>query len=122
MGTWGPGNLDNDHALDILGDRSHELTARVLAGLAAPINRDADEPGHAELFVDLEVMLALAARELFTPYDLPEPAAARRLCDDFFGDWAASMDELEASPDFKAERRAVIEVTFERFVELCGLA
>ena len=64
MGNWGSGSFENDYALNILGEFSHELSAGIekLSGLKD--SAEYDEYNCDKLIVDMEIYLALAAQKL----------------------------------------------------------
>ena len=51
MGTWGPKNLDNDYALDELGDRLDKLVKRLWSRAKKKTSREGDEHDYTTLFV-----------------------------------------------------------------------
>lgn len=118
MGTWGSGNLANDYALDELGDRSAKFIKTMMARARKKASREADEWDHTTLFVEFEMLFALAERKLFTT-GYPARAEVEALAQKFIVGWDAYIDELGATDDYKERRRATILETFERFAVLC---
>jgi hypothetical protein len=59
MGSWGPGNLENDTAQDLIAEISDELFHRVIELLQDPVTAEYDQYGHEELFVRIEMISAL---------------------------------------------------------------
>ena len=118
MGTWGSGNLESDGALDYVGERSDELIEQVWGLLRSKTSTEADEWEYDQLFVSLEVMLALEAADLCNGWSLPPTAEVEPVLQTWLAGWSDYFDGL-AGPEFKAERRAVIEETFDRFRALC---
>ena len=118
MGTWGSGNLDSDGALDYMGDRSSELIGQIWDSLRDKTSTEADESDYDELFVNLEWLLALEAAGLVSGWTLPPVAELDPVTESWLAAWSEYFDGL-AGPEFKAERRAVIEKTFDRFRALC---
>lgn len=119
MGTWGAGNLDDDTALDEVGERSDALITQLWERIQKQESWEADEWECAALFVDLESLLALEAGGVFSGYSLPSRDKARPVIDRWLAGWGAYFDGLAPREGFKAERRAVIEQTFERFLTVC---
>lgn len=119
MGTWGPGNLENDYALDELGERSQKLVNGLLRRARSKRSREADEYDHTTLFVEFEILFALDARKLLSA-ELPDPNEVETLKQRFLKDWDAHIDALEPKPDYKRKRRQVIARTFDRFKRICA--
>ena len=69
MGTWGAGNLESDYALDELSQRAHDLIVEMLLRWQRPDSREWDEYDHTTLFVELELVFALAAERLSIWYE-----------------------------------------------------
>ena len=118
MGTWGPGNLESDAALDAVGIASDALAKRIWTRLRRRASTQADEYDHDLLFVDLETALALRGADLFAPSELPEATAFDAAVARWLERWDAYLDELAPQEGYKAERRAVIEATFARYREI----
>jgi len=119
MGTWGPGNLDSDYALDEIAERSAELTARILADLDSD-SYEADSYAYVALFVDLETAIALHAARLFDPWKVPPPEVFAAKTKQWLERWSKSIVQLDPKDGFVARRRAAIEDTFARFAALHG--
>jgi hypothetical protein len=119
MGTWGPGNLDSDGALDEIATRSHELMEQLWTRLGTQESWEADEYDHDALFVDFETLFALEAAGVFEGQALPSPEEVAPVRTRWIEGWDAYFDGLSPKGDFKAQRRAVIDATFDRFVALC---
>jgi hypothetical protein len=108
MGTWGPGNFQNDGALDYLGDLCEQLTAtidKVLADGAAA----ADEEGESTLVPAVAVLTLLAERLNGVP-PKPEKVAGWRTA--YLAAFDATMPGLDPKGTFIGERRPVVEQTF----------
>ncbi len=124
MGNWGPGNFDNDAARDYLFDLTRALaddvdrafdaaTAFKLSGPASGVN-------NAQLAEQLEIVLPsieimCVLHETLEGGFLPEPSLVE--------EWQARFEQLRPecsspSTDVLAKRRAVIEATFARFLQL----
>jgi hypothetical protein len=118
MGTWGSGNFDSDSACDIQGDKSSALIKSIWSNMQDPASREADEDLYDKLFVELEWLLALEAAKVFSGWGLPAPKEVDEVTQAWLAGWSDYFDGL-SGPEFKAERRAVIEDTFARFREAC---
>ncbi|MBN2497871.1 MAG: hypothetical protein JXR96_24975 [Deltaproteobacteria bacterium] len=119
MGVWGSGNLDSDGTLDIVGERSDELIERLWTAIKDTYSAEADESAHDELFVDLEWLFALEAGGCFNGWKLPAVSELEPVLEAWLAHWSGYFDGL-SGPEFKAERRAVIEQTFERLRVICA--
>lgn len=120
MGTWGPGNLENDYALDELSTRTSTLVGELLSRARSPSSREADDYDYTTLFVELEIAIALDARGLLSASELPKTREVQALARDFIASWDANIDALSPKPEFKRKRRAVILATFDRFAKICA--
>jgi hypothetical protein len=120
MGTWGPGNLDSDGALDELATRSAELVTQLWTRAQTKESWQADEWDHDALFVDFEILFALEEGGLLSSGTLPPPTEVDPVRDRWLAGWDAYIDELHPQPGFKEERRAVIAKTFARFRSICA--
>jgi hypothetical protein len=115
MGTWGAGNLDSDYALDELAERAHELINEMLLRWQRSDSREYDEYDHTTLFVEFEVVFALAAKGMIpSGRYIPAAATVRTL----IADWLAGYDTFMGAEPWP-ERRKRIVATFEKFVALC---
>ena len=63
MGSWGPGNFDNDCACDHLYGIVQPLIERVRKTVSNPLDMELDEPTSMVMMCDLEI-LALIAEKL----------------------------------------------------------
>ena len=120
MGTWGPGNLDSDGALDELATRSAELVEQLWTRVQTQESWEADEWEHDALFVDFEFVFALETGGLLNGGALPSPAEVDTVRDRWLAGWDAYIDQLDPKPEFKRDRRAVIRETFARFRSICA--
>lgn len=119
MGTWGSGNLDSDGALDCVSERSDELVASIWESLRDADSAEADEYEYDELFVNLEWLFAVEGAGCFNGWGLPDVAELDPVLEGWLTAWSTYFDGL-AGPEFKAERRRVIEATFGRFRKICA--
>lgn len=120
MGTWGSGNLDNDTALDELGDRSADLVKQLWTRLQTQESWEADEWAHAALFVDFEVLFALEAGGVFNGWTLPPVDEFDAISVGWLAGWGDYFEGMGATEAFAAERRAVIDATFSKFRDICA--
>ncbi|MEU9200095.1 DUF4259 domain-containing protein [Streptomyces sp. NPDC048332] len=122
MGTWGAGNFDNDTAADHLGDLAARLVAEVTEAMAGdPVELEPDEYGGVTVPCNLELLLVLD-RQGWVGVSLPAPEVIRAWQKKFLAVWESTIDGLEPEPDYKDERRAVLNETFERLAEASAVA
>lgn len=119
MGTWGSGNFDSDAACDIRADMSNALSQSIWDNLRDPASQEADENLYDKLFVELEWLLALEGAKAFSGWRLPPTQEVDEATQTWLAGWSDYFDGL-SGPEFKAERRAVIEDTFQRFRAVCA--
>jgi hypothetical protein len=121
MGTWGPGNLQNDYALDELGERSRVLIEALLERARRKTSRESDEYDYTTLFVEIEIVFALHAKRLLETSCLPPAEEIEQLKQSYLRDWDAYIDSLQPTAGFKRDRRRVIVATFNRLKRICLL-
>lgn len=112
MGAWGHGNLECDGAQDILADLSDELFERVMTLLKTPAASEHDELEHDELFVRIEMILALAARGMIN--SSPAPSDIRPLIDPFLERCLHYCKS--AGQELPQKRRTVMEESFSNLL------
>jgi hypothetical protein len=107
MGTWSSENFGNDAALDLV------------CSVANNVKKELAAPSGVE---DLELVMAAVAilKALIEHCHAPRPDSSEiiALRDKVLAIYDAEIDELDPSPEFKAERRKVIEQTFDEFLAL----
>lgn len=119
MGSWGPGNFDNDAARDHLFEVTRELADQVEQALAdaTALKLTGKTTTNAELAETLDAVLPnieiiCVLHESLGGGFLPEPESA--------AEWQSQFEQLAETST--AERRDVIRETFERllrFAEQC---
>lgn len=120
MGTWGPGNLENDYAGDELGDRTHKLVESLLERARNKLSCDQGEYEHTALIVDFEMVFALDAKRLLYCNNLPAVEDIEQLKHEFIREWDVHIEGYDPKPEYKKERRKVILRTFNRFKKICS--
>ncbi len=119
MGTWGSGNFDSDGACDYRAELSQTLIHRTTELLASPESWEADESDYDELFVRLEWVISLQQAGVLDGFSLPTTQDLDELTTRWLAGWSDYFDGL-SGPEFKAERRAVIEETFLQLRTICA--
>jgi hypothetical protein len=124
MGVWGAGNFDGDLPRDFLAGmvyRWERLIGAVLAG---------DTPDEAadyrfDLRLDsceacamptVEVLIAVAER--LNPDYLPSAETIERWRSQYLGLFDREAGSWDTDPEHEAERRAVIDATFSRLLDI----
>jgi hypothetical protein len=108
MGTWAEGNLDNDAALDYLGDLLEELSEEI-----------SDAISDGDLAIDEGFDDAMATLEVIRILCTHSPAAPPKA--DILSEWQKGIlkvfddqiDDLGPVEGFKEARRKVIAKTFD---------
>ncbi|MFF2351838.1 DUF4259 domain-containing protein [Kitasatospora sp. NPDC058115] len=117
MGTWGSGNFESDTALDHLSAVVGRLVAEVAEAMAGdPVELEADEYWGVAVPCNLELLHTLV-RAGYGAQDLPDAGVIAQWKSAFMAAWERSIDDLEPSPAFKEERRAVLGRTFDRLAQ-----
>lgn len=117
MGTWDSGNFDSDTAADHLSDLTGRLVREIEEAMAGdPVELEPDDYWGVAVPCNLEILHVLASRN-WVGVVLPEAATVEAWKSTFLAVWDASIDGLEPSPEYKTQRRAVLERTFDQLVE-----
>ena len=109
MGTWGPGNFDNDGAADYLGAIAAQLERTIEECLADEERSWLDEDGEAMLMPSIDLLALLCEHRPVLP---PTAGTIEGWRDRYLGIFDAQIDELGPEPEFKVVRRRMIEETF----------
>ena len=126
MGTWDSGNFDGDSPRDFLADMVtvwERLIDRALAGKLRKAAKNFGEgvkfpfgPGiealNACVLPTVEVLMAVA--EALPCDHLPSPKKVAKWAEKALRIWDAEAAGYCLNPDFQAERRRLIEETFNR--------
>jgi hypothetical protein len=112
MGTWGPGNFDNDYAWDWLRmEVQSPLVKRIEEILANPTLCEWDEDGEAVLMPAVHVLILLHEKLGGTPVEETDVIRWKKTYLEVFD---KTFHTAGGSSDFMAERRAVISSTFDK--------
>jgi hypothetical protein len=110
MGVWDAGNFQSDYALDYLSTNIiGPLVAKLEAVVDNPQLAEPDERVSAEVMVAVEVLCVLCTRCGGVP---PKPQLVEECRSTYLRVWDGYIDKLSPKPDFKEERRRVIESSF----------
>jgi len=116
MGAWGHGNLENDGAQDLIAEISDELFARIVILLQNPSASKWDECEHDELFVRVEMILAMAKHGMIN--SSPRSIELEPLFAPFVERWSQYF--IASKQKVPEERKAVIVDTFARLLEVAS--
>ncbi|MFI6639414.1 DUF4259 domain-containing protein [Streptomyces sp. NPDC050504] len=117
MGTWGSGNFESDAAWDYLAsflDRIVSEVAEVMDG--DPVELEPDEYWGVAVPCQLELLTVLV-RAGHTYDSLLSPDTVKAWKEKFLTVWEDTIDDLEPTPDYKEERRAVLIRTFDELAD-----
>jgi hypothetical protein len=120
MGTWGPGNLENDYALDELCERGSELVKTLWARAKSKESRQGDEYDYTTLFVEFEIVFALEEHNLLECDVFPTPDDVAKLKGEYLAEWEPYYRELTSTEEHLKARRECIANTFDRFRKICA--
>ncbi len=127
MGVWGAGNFDGDLPRDFLADlvyRWEQLIDALLAGdtpeeaIAFQFDLRLDT---CEAYVMPTVEVLITVAERLEPDYLPSPETVEQWRSQYLDLFDREARSWDASPEHEAERRAVIEATFSRLLDIARL-
>lgn len=111
MGTWGADNFESDAALDFVGDEIDRYVDVIEAIFDDEQRFRLDEAAEGMLMPCVVLLLLLCEHcEAVLPEELDIAAWKARYLE-MYDD---QIDGLEPQGDFKQQRRAVIEATFDK--------
>ena len=117
MGTWGSGKFDSDTAADHLSILTARLLREVEDAMAGdPVELEPDEYWGVAVPCNLEILHVLAGRG-WVGVVLPEATTVEAWKATYLAVWDAGIDELEPAPEYRAQRRAALERTFDQLAE-----
>jgi hypothetical protein len=129
MGTWGPGNFENDYAADQLYEVCGPLLKQIEEAFDNSTMLEPDEDGplvmaNLEIIACLSEHLGCYARgelqDFLYPCVMPPPKTIADWKRRFLEVWDACIDGLAPDPDYKRQRREVILETFQRVERLAA--
>jgi hypothetical protein len=128
MGTWGPGNFENDAAADHLMDLCAPLLTEIEKAMEEPASLEPDEYEADIVMANLEIIACLSEHlgrhehsklgNFLYPYVLPSPKKVATWKQAYLAVWDGGIDELDPNPEYKKNRREVIAQTFDRLERL----
>ena len=128
MGTWGPGNFENDCAADHLYEVCGPLLKQVEEAMKDPSLIEPDEYDSDIVTANLEIIACFSEHlgryargeieDYLYPCVLPPPETVAEWKQKYLAAWDAGIDGLDPTPDYKQKRREVIIDTFDRVERL----
>jgi len=116
MGVWGPGNFQRDAALDYMSsDIVKPLVAKLREIVDNPTNAEPDDPTADEVMVAVEILCVLCERCRAVP---PGPGLVEECRSIYLKVWDGYIDRLSPKPEYKKERRDIIEASFAELARL----
>ena len=120
MGTWGADNFANDTTLDWFGPLVEGWLAEIAEAIASPDCLEPDEYEGNVVPAQLELLCVLAESGRHVPW--PDAGTLTAWRDTFLTVWEDTIDDLEPTPEYRAERRQVLASTFDRALALATRA
>lgn len=118
MGTWGPGNFDNDTAADHLSIITARLRDEIVEAMAEGDGAlEPDEYWGVAVPCNVE-LLALIAEQRWAGVTLPDAATVEAWKRRYLAVWEASIDSLEPTAAHRRDRHAVLVATFDRLLAI----
>ena len=114
MGTFGPGNFQNDGALDYVAELAVQLVERINDSLQGR-KANPDELGETVLVPSVDILRLLCAH---CSAPVPEKTTIQAWKDKYLHIWNSRIDATHPAPGYKEERRAVIVQTFDNLLQL----
>ena len=112
MGTWGPGNFDNDSANDYVDEFSRELADKIEQFFAGDEDEcDFEEEGEGVIIPTVEILAVICEECSGLP---PAPDVVAGWKTKYLRIYDENIDYLSPTPEQKSGRRKVIEETFDR--------
>jgi len=119
MGTWGPGNFDDDTAADHLSLLVSRLVDEIDVAPGDPAALEPDEYWGVAVPCNVEILATIAEKQ-WVGCALPSPRVIERWRETYLGVWERGIDALEPAPEDKRQRREVLRATFDHLIELAS--
>jgi len=127
MGTWGPGNFENDWCADQLAIFCDPLVAEIQKSID-DIDANEDDMPDETVPAYLEIIACLSENlgrhkygglyDFLYPCVLPDPDTLADWKQKYLKQWDKHIDEYDPADDYKVRRRDVINQTFDRIIRL----
>jgi len=120
MGTWEPGNFENDAASEYLDDLTRPLIEHVEQTAVNPAAMEPDELDSVVMICNIEMLACLAEGlakdDGVIRVELPRPTKIKKWKNAYLKVWDRYIAELNPTNAHKARRREVIVNTFDRLI------
>ena len=130
MGTWGPGNFENDYAADHLYAVCGPLLKEIEEAMKDPSSLEPDELYGPLVPANLEIIACLSEhlerykqgdlQDFLYPCVLPPPETVAEWKRQYMEIWDACINGLNPDPEYKQQRREVLVSTFDRLERLAS--
>src|SRR5262249_40311376 len=124
MGTWGPGNFENDTAAEYRIELCKPLVEQITQTAEQSQLMHPDEPDSEIMLANIERLSALAENigryeaewvgDMVFPFPFPAAEQIEHWKLEYLRVWDGYIDGLKPSDDYKRRRREVIVATFDR--------
>jgi Domain of unknown function (DUF4259) len=124
MGTWGPGNFENDTAAEYLINLCKPLVEQIRETAADSQQMQPDDPSSDIMLANIEILAALAENigryksgwvgDMVFPFPFPKADEIEQWKVEYLRIWDQHIDGLMPSEDYKRIRRQVITASFDR--------
>jgi hypothetical protein len=111
MGTWSHGNFDDDTSADHLSELTGKLVKEIRDAMRNPDEIQPDEYWGCAVPCNIEILTLISAQK-WVGTILPTHDEATQWKSTFMQVWDACIDDLDPKPEYKIQRRAVLEKTF----------
>ena len=128
MGTWGPGNFENDCAADHLYAVCGPLLKQIEEAMKDPAAIHPDESAADIVMANLEIIACLSeqlgryargeVQDFLYPCILPPPETVAEWKQKYLAGWDAGIDGSDPEAAYKKARREIISDTFDRVERL----
>lgn len=128
MGTWGPGNFDDDTSAEYIYEVVKPLLAQIEVSMQnKPTALQPDEFDGVVAICNIDIVSTLAEhlgrfdgekQRKTSIVSLPSPETISNWREEYLKVWDERIDALRPSPQYKVLRRKVIKKTFDRLEKL----
>ncbi|MBY8982618.1 MAG: DUF4259 domain-containing protein [Candidatus Lokiarchaeota archaeon] len=114
MGTWGPGNFENDYALDYINEVIDKYIKEIEDLFNDEYAADLDELGEGVLIPNVVIITAIIENTAGYIYK----DIVKKWKEKYLNIYDSQIDVLGAKEEYKIKRRKIIEETFEKLEDL----
>lgn len=117
MGTWGPGNFDNDTAADHLSLVTSQLVDGIQEAMHDPAELEPDQFWGVAVPCNIE-LLVLIAKQGYVGCMIPDLQTVMNWRRHYMEVWERNIDQLQPRGDHKVRRREILQKTFDEFCDI----